>query len=205
MSKSQFKSFKEFWPFYLGEHLNPLNRALHFIGVSGVLILAFVAFENRKPALFLLAPFIGYGFAWVGHFCIEKNKPATFQYPFYSLMGDFKMYFMMLTGRTSLELRQISTEKRKSGFGMLELLISSALVVSMLFIYLKMHQSQDSAMRKTLETQGITLPSPGGASQDVTQAAGKAIEAKIKAEEDEHLKQVDCQSDPSQCHVPAKP
>lgn len=94
-----FRSFAEFYPYYLNEHRNRTCRRLHFIGSSLVLaVIAWVAVSGQL--LWLLAlPVIGYGFAWVGHFGFEKNRPATFQHPLYSLMGDWVMFKDMLTGR----------------------------------------------------------------------------------------------------------
>jgi hypothetical protein len=97
--ETKFKSLKEFYPFYLSEHQNPTSRKLHFIG-TGLLfvILATAIFLSNYWFLWLL-PVIGYGFAWVGHFFFEKNKPATFKYPFYSLASDFILFFHLLTGK----------------------------------------------------------------------------------------------------------
>jgi hypothetical protein len=101
---SRYQSFKEFWPFYLGEHANPKNRKLHFMGTSLVLIIAAYAIASGHYKLLWIVPFAGYGFAWVGHFIVEKNRPATFTYPFWSLAGDFKMFFMTVSGRLQSEL-----------------------------------------------------------------------------------------------------
>lgn len=80
-----FKSFEDFYPFYLGEHGNTVNRRLHIIGSTISILLLLTALFTGKY-IFLLAGIIqGYGFAWVGHFFFEKNKPATFEYPFYSV------------------------------------------------------------------------------------------------------------------------
>lgn len=94
-----FASFSEFYPYYLTEHNNKTCRRLHFIGSSLVLLLiAYVILSHNFIALWLL-PVIGYGFAWVGHFFFEKNRPATFKYPFYSLWGDWVMFKDMLLGK----------------------------------------------------------------------------------------------------------
>ena len=106
MTQRGFKSFEEFWPYYLGEHLHPVNRVLHFIGttlVYGIVALALV----RSPQWLALAPFVGYGFAWAGHFFIEKNRPATFTHPIWSLRGDFRMHARMFTGRLRLDLESL--------------------------------------------------------------------------------------------------
>lgn len=97
-----FNSFKEFYPFYLGEHANLTCRRLHFVGSSLILLdILYVVVTGNLLAL-LLIPLLGYGFAWVGHFFYEHNKPATFKYPFYSLMGDWVMYKDILTGKLKI-------------------------------------------------------------------------------------------------------
>ncbi len=98
----EFKSFAEFYPFYLSQHQNQICRRLHFVGSSlGLLGLgaALVTGKKRYVAAGIVA---GYGCAWVGHFFFEHNKPATFQYPVYSFMGDWVMYKDMVTGKIKL-------------------------------------------------------------------------------------------------------
>ncbi|MBO9667191.1 MAG: DUF962 domain-containing protein [Bdellovibrio sp.] len=92
-------SFKEFWPFYLQEHSHPTNRRLHFVGTLLVHFIIIYALVNELWIALWLLPAIGYGFAWVGHFIIEKNRPATFKHPLWSLIGDFKMFYLMCTGK----------------------------------------------------------------------------------------------------------
>jgi len=96
-------SFKEFYPFYLRQHQNKTCRLLHVIGTTIVLALTITAIYHLNFSLFLYVPLAGYGFAWVGHFFFEKNKPATFKYPVWSLKADFKMYFDILSGKLSLD------------------------------------------------------------------------------------------------------
>jgi len=94
-----YASFEEFYPFYLEEHANVTCRRLHFVGSTLVLItLASVVYQQAWVYLWLL-PVIGYGFAWVGHFFFEHNKPATFKYPLYSFIGDWVMFKDILTGK----------------------------------------------------------------------------------------------------------
>jgi hypothetical protein len=88
----RFASFAEFYPFYLSEHANRTSRRLHFIGSTGVLVCIVVALTTGQPWWWLAAAVCGYGFAWVGHFFFEHNRPATFKYPVYSLIGDWVMY-----------------------------------------------------------------------------------------------------------------
>jgi len=94
-----FNSFKAFYPYYLKEHRNVTCRRLHFIGSLLVLMVIITALLGQKFALLWLLPVIGYGFAWVGHFFFEKNRPATFKHPFYSLWGDWVMFKDILTGK----------------------------------------------------------------------------------------------------------
>jgi hypothetical protein len=99
VSSTSYSSFSEFYPYYLSEHSNRTCRNLHFIGSTLVLSLIVASVVLANAWLLLLLPVIGYGFAWVGHFFFEHNKPATFQYPLYSLAGDWVMYKDMLTGK----------------------------------------------------------------------------------------------------------
>jgi hypothetical protein len=97
--ETRYRTFKEFYPFYLKEHSNSTCRRLHFAGSTIVLLLVALAMMSGELALLWLLPVVGYGFAWVGHFFFEHNRPATFKYPLYSLMGDWVMFRDMLTGR----------------------------------------------------------------------------------------------------------
>jgi len=97
MDERRFTTFKEFWPFYLSQHANVWTRRLHLTGVVVALAILFIAIERGQPLLVLAAIGSGYFFAWLGHFFVEKNRPATFQYPLYSLMGDFKMVWHIIT------------------------------------------------------------------------------------------------------------
>jgi hypothetical protein len=97
-----FTTFRDFYPYYLSEHRNPTCRRLHFAGSSLVVGLLLAAIVTPYWWLVFLAPFAGYGFAWIGHFRFEKNRPATFTYPAYSLAGDWVMYWQILTGKIPL-------------------------------------------------------------------------------------------------------
>lgn len=99
MSRPSFRNFEDFWPYYLGEHSDPMNRWLHFAGTSGFLALVIGTIFQANPWMVLFWPVAGYGPAWIGHFIVEKNRPATFQHPIWSLMGDFRMYGRMWQGR----------------------------------------------------------------------------------------------------------
>jgi len=98
---TKFDTFAAFYPFYLREHSNRSCRRLHFIGSSLVLATLVYAFATGHYATLWLLPVFGYGCAWIGHFVFEKNRPATFKAPFYSLMGDWVMYRDMWLGRVS--------------------------------------------------------------------------------------------------------
>lgn len=98
-AEARFRRFADFYPYYLGEHSHPLNRRLHVCGTVLAVALAVAAVVTGRWALWWLVPLAGYGFAWVGHFRIERNRPATFTYPFYSLAGDFVMAWQVLTRR----------------------------------------------------------------------------------------------------------
>lgn len=95
----RFASFSDFYPFYLSEHRHPVCRRLHFIGTLSVILMGLVVLVTAQWWLLVAMPVLGYGFAWAGHFFFEKNRPATFQYPLYSLWGDFVMFKDILTGR----------------------------------------------------------------------------------------------------------
>lgn len=99
MSAQRFASFNEFYPFYLREHSSRVSRRLHVTGTALALLLAVAAVVSREWLWLIGVPVVGYAFAWIGHFFFEKNRPATFQYPLYSLRGDFTMLRDVLTGR----------------------------------------------------------------------------------------------------------
>lgn len=105
MPDTRFKSLKEFYPFYLTEHRNLTSRILHFIGTGlvGLLLIGAILFHEMK---FLIAvPFVGYSFAWIGHYFFEKNKPATFKYPVYSLASDFILFWDLLSGKQPFRVK----------------------------------------------------------------------------------------------------
>ncbi len=105
-AEKKYKSFWSFYSYYLTEHSDTNNRLLHFIG-TGLIINFFIfgiALQNwwLMPAI----PFCGYGFAWVGHFFIQKNRPATFTYPLYSFGSDFVMFRHVLTGQLDKKMQE---------------------------------------------------------------------------------------------------
>jgi hypothetical protein len=98
---SGFSNFSEFYPYYLSEHGNRVCRRLHFIGSSLVIAIVLLAVLSGQWRWLWLAPLFGYGFAWVGHFVYEKNRPATFKHPLYSFIGDWVMFGQMLRGKVT--------------------------------------------------------------------------------------------------------
>jgi hypothetical protein len=107
MTAPIFKSFDEFWPYYVKEHRQPATRKIHAVGTTiGMACLAGLIASKRWKLLPLsLVP--GYGAAWLSHFLIERNKPATFDYPLWSLMGDYKMLGLMIAGKMDGEVERI--------------------------------------------------------------------------------------------------
>jgi hypothetical protein len=97
-----FASFRAFYPYYLSEHANRHCRRMHFVGSTLVLVVVALACASGNMNWLWFAPIAGYGFAWIGHFVFEKNRPATFKHPLYSLAGDWVMYADILRGRVKL-------------------------------------------------------------------------------------------------------
>ena len=107
MSEEKIKTYAEFWDFYVAEHSQPLTRLFHFIGTSlGIVLLVWI-FRTGNFLYLPLCFATGYAFAWFSHFVIEKNKPATFKYPLWSFISDYKMVFYMLTGKMNAEVERV--------------------------------------------------------------------------------------------------
>lgn len=98
----KFKNFSEFYTFYLSEHSDRVNRRLHFSGCILIIVIVLFVIVTHIWIAFILVPLVGYGFAWVGHYFVEKNKPATFTYPVYSLIGDWVMFKDMVIRKIKL-------------------------------------------------------------------------------------------------------
>jgi len=104
MAEREYNTFGAFWPFYLREHSDPRTRALHYVGSTLALGCLALALLLMDPWFLLGMPLSGYFFAWVAHFAIEHNRPATFTYPLWSLLADYRMFFLFLAGRLEPEL-----------------------------------------------------------------------------------------------------
>ena len=102
LKKTNFESLKEFYPYYLTEHQNSTSKLLHFIGTGLMIFILIFGLTTSQYQYLWFIPLVGYGFAWVGHFFFEKNKPATFKHPFYSLASDFIMFFDILSGKVKI-------------------------------------------------------------------------------------------------------
>ncbi len=113
------QSFRDFWPYYLMEHRDPRCRMLHFIGSTGALLGLVLAIIRLDPLWIVAGLAFAYAMAWIGHFAIERNRPATFGNPFWSFAGDVRMYLLWLTGRlgpalASAELNVAGTRSRST-------------------------------------------------------------------------------------------
>lgn len=111
----QYTSFEQFWPHYLREHAKPGTRLSHYIGTALTLAVLGWALLSGNLLILLLIPVVGYGFAWVSHAFVERNKPATFTYPLWSLMSDYRMFFLAMTGRLKPELDRAGVTSEPAG------------------------------------------------------------------------------------------
>ena len=111
MTERKYKSFQEFWPFYVSEHSKPETRMLHALGTTVAMACAVALVITGRWRWLPLALVPGYGAAWLGHFLIEKNRPATFQYPLWSFIGDYKMLAFMLAGKMDAEVKRVMNDE----------------------------------------------------------------------------------------------
>ena len=106
MTEKIYKTFRSFYPYYLSEHRNSTSRALHIIGTALIFVCLLAGIITGRWFWLVLIPLVGYGFAWFGHYFFEKNKPATFTYPLYSLGSDFVMFWHTITGQIGKKMRE---------------------------------------------------------------------------------------------------
>jgi hypothetical protein len=107
------RSYRAFWPFYVGEHARAATRRLHFAGTTLALICLVAALLLRQWWLLVAMPVAAYLLAWIGHFAIERNRPATFRHPLWSLRADLEMYWLMLCGRMDREVARLAASPPK--------------------------------------------------------------------------------------------
>jgi hypothetical protein len=112
MSAPKIATYREFWPYYLHEHARPGTRAIHYVGTGLAITSLLTAVFTGNPWFLLVMLLAGYGPAWIGHFFIEKNRPATFTYPFWSLISDFRMAFTWAIGGLDRELLKAGVASR---------------------------------------------------------------------------------------------
>ena len=106
--RPRFKLYAKFWPYYLREHAKPLTRGLHYGGTALVILLALIGAATLNIWAFVAMPFAGYGLAWVAHGAVERNRPATFLHPWWSLISDFRMFGLFVFGRINSHLESAS-------------------------------------------------------------------------------------------------
>jgi hypothetical protein len=104
---ARMESFEEFWPYYVGEHKLPLNRALHYFGTTMAITTVGAAVVTLNPLWLLATPVVGYGPAWFGHYVLEGNRPATLTYPLWSIRGDLRMLKYALKGKMAAEVERV--------------------------------------------------------------------------------------------------
>jgi hypothetical protein len=109
----KIENFEQFWDFYVGEHSKKATRLFHFVGTTAAMGCVAGALLTKNRWLLLAAPFAGYGPAWISHFFIEKNKPATFKYPLWSLQADFVMWWKMVNGKMQAEVDRVLRQREE--------------------------------------------------------------------------------------------
>ena len=112
MAERTYKTFDEFWPYYLREHSGQRTRAIHYAGPALVIAAAIALVLTGNWWWLFAMPLAGYGFAWFAHFFVEKNRPATFTHPWWSLRSDLRMFFLAMSGRLEPHLRAAGVTPR---------------------------------------------------------------------------------------------
>ena len=112
--RPEIETFEQFWDFYVGEHKKKATRVLHFLGTTAAMGCVAGGLLTRKRWLLLVAPFAGYGPAWISHFFVEKNKPASFKYPLWSLQADLVMWWKMVRGEMQAEVDRVIRQQEEA-------------------------------------------------------------------------------------------
>ena len=112
MTERAFETFEEFWDFYVSEHREKPTRILHFLGTTAAMGCIAGGLLTKRRWLLLVAPVVGYGPAWIGHYFIEKNRPASFTHPLWSLRGDLRMWWKMVTGTMDAEVERVLAKEQ---------------------------------------------------------------------------------------------
>lgn len=114
MTETEMETFEQFWDYYVAQHSQKATRILHFIGTTAAIGCLAGGLLTKRRWLLLLAPVVGYGPAWIGHFFVEKNKPATFTHPIWSLRADFVMWWKTLRGEMQTEVDRVAAKNGAS-------------------------------------------------------------------------------------------
>lgn len=115
MTSQKFSNFREFWPYYVSQHQHPRNRMLHFIGTGLSFLCLALAATYERPELIGVAVLIGYSFAWAGHLFVEHNRPATWKSPLLSLLGDWRMFVLIMNGKMNQEIERLQASSKDLG------------------------------------------------------------------------------------------
>ena len=107
IENKRIENYREFWDFYVAEHQQPVTRYLHFVGTTLGIVLLVLLVRGGHWLYLPLCLVVGYAFAWFSHFFVEKNKPASFKYPLWSFISDYKMLWFMLTGKMDAEVARV--------------------------------------------------------------------------------------------------
>lgn len=111
-TRPHFASFSDFWPYYVREHSRPLTQWCHFLGTNAAAVILLTALVAGKWPLVLIGLLVGYGLAFASHYAVQRNRPATLQYPLWSLLGDLRMTALLWQGRLGSEVQRVLAAER---------------------------------------------------------------------------------------------